>query len=51
MIGTVYELCGSFAYLHRLWQPARLHLIRGREMRHTHDIRLIRNSTKITLCP
>ena len=28
MIGTVHELCGRFAYLHRLWQPAGLHLIR-----------------------
>ena len=41
MSGTMYELCGGFAYLHRLWQPACLTPRLGREMRHTHNIRLI----------
>jgi len=35
MSGTMYELCGGFAYLHRLWQPACLTPRLGREMRHT----------------
>ena len=41
MIGTVHELCGRFAYLYRFWQPAGRNPMLVREMRHTHDIRLI----------
>src|SRR3989442_4036891 len=41
MIDTVPELCGSFAYLYRFWQPAGRNPRRGREMQHTHGLRLI----------
>ena len=44
MSGTMYELCGSFAYLHRLWLPACLTPRLGREMRYTYNIRLIHSA-------